>query len=349
MHYLAFLLLLQAICFSPDWQLSTNDWQLSTNVVVLADETFTRTPPSSSRVKDNKSRQSRKETPDDNDTDISAPQISALFVTRKPRDIFEGVRAAVSNIIRGSFYGVTGLLASPLTGGLGGGISGFLMGAVTGVLLGVSMPLMGFILSAYQLARGAISTPEAVKAFLDCKLFDELTRTWQEYSLDGDLEEIKSEIKAEKSQTNTSSRRKVKDTEYYDLLGLQIDASSSEIRAAYRKKAREVHPDKVDKSMREAAEQKFREISAAYQTLSDPSHRARYDNSGVRSDGDSELALDPYVFFAVLFGSEHVEPYVGELSVRNAKLNVFVTLKALSNNLLVPLNRLQVLLTRSSD
>lgn len=309
-YRLLLLLLLQAICFSPDRQFSTH-------VVVLADETFTRTPPSSSRVKDDKARQSSKETPDQ-----SSPQISTLFVTRKPRDVFEGVRAAVSNIVRGSFYGITGLLASPLTGGLGGGISGLLMGTVTGILLGVSMPLIGFVLSAYQLVRGALSTPEAIKGFLDCKLFDELTRTWQEYSLDGDLEEIKSEIKAEKSQTNTSSRRKVKDTEYYDLLGLQIDASSSEIRAAYRKKAREVHPDKVEKSMRDAAEQKFREISAAYQTLSDPTSRARYDNSGVRTDGDSELALDPYVFFAVLFGSEHVEPYVGELSVRNAQLNI---------------------------
>jgi len=311
-YYLALLLSLHAICLSPGWQPSAH-------VLVLADETFTRTPPSSSRVKDNKSRQSRKERQDDYDDDehnnVSSPQISALFVTRKPRDMFEGMRAAVSNIVRGSFYGVTGLLVSPLTGGLGGGIAGLVMGTITGVLLGISMPLLGFMLSVYQLARGIISTPEAVKGFLDCKLFDELTRTWQEYSLDDDLEEIKSAIKAEKSQTNNSSRRRVKDTEYYDLLGLQTDASSSEIRAAYRKKAREVHPDKVDKSMREAAEEKFREISAAYQTLSDPNNRARYDSSGVGSDGDSDLALDPYVFFSVLFGSEHVEPYVGELSI----------------------------------
>lgn len=317
MFYLVLLLSLHAINLSP--------WQSSTYVVVLADETFPRPPPS--RIKNKKSRQRSKErhdnNNDDNYSDLSVPQISALFVTRKPRDMFEGVRAAVSNIVRGSFYGVTGLLASPLTGVLGGGISGLIMGTVTGVLLGISMPLMGFILSVYQLARGATSTPLAIKAFLDCKIFDESTRTWQEYSLDDDLEEIKSAIKAEKSQTNDFSRRRVKDTEYYDLLGLQTDASSSEIRAAYRKKAREVHPDKVDKSMREAAEKKFREISAAYQTLSDADKRARYDNSGVGSAGDSELALDPYVFFAVLFGSEHVEPYVGELSVRNANVHIF--------------------------
>jgi len=352
MFYLILLLLsLHGICLSPTWQKS------SSHVVVLADETFTRTS-RPSRVKNNKeSRQSRKDRQYDDDEqhgDFEAPQISSLFVTRKPRDIFEGVRAAVSNIVRGSFYGVTGLLASPLTGGLSGGIIGLLMGAVTGVFLGISMPLMGFVLSAYQLARGAISTPEAVKGFLDCKVFDESTRTWQEYSLDDDIEQIKLAIKAEKSQSNNSSRRRVKDTEYYDLLGLQIDASPSEIRAAYRKKAREVHPDKVDKSMREDAERKFREISAAYQTLSDPKSRARYDNSGVGSAGDSELAIDPYVFFAVLFGSEHVEPYVGELSVRDGMyaLHVMsVTLKSQSKQFISfsPPNRLQVLLTRFSD
>lgn len=324
MFYLILLLLsLHGFCLSPPWQSSS--W----HVLVLADETFTRTS-RPSRVKDDmKSRQSRRDRQHDDDErhgDFASPQISTLFVTRKPRDIFEGVRAAVSNIVRGSFYGVTGLLASPLTGGLGGGINGLLMGAVTGVFLGISMPLMGFILSLYQLARGAISTPEAVKGFLDCKVFDESSRTWQEYSLNDDTEQIKLAIKAEKSQSNNSSRRRVKDTEYYDLLDLQIDASPSEIRAAYRKKAREVHPDKVDSSMREAAERRFREISAAYQTLSDPKARARYDNSG-RPGGDSELVLDPYVFFAVLFGSEHVEPYVGELSVRDG---IYIYLPVLS-------------------
>ncbi len=307
--------------------------------MVLADETFTRTPRSK------KSRQSRRERHDNDDnnySDLSVPQMSALFVTRKPRDVFEGVRAAVSNIVRGSFYGVTGLLASPLTGVLGGGISGLLLGTVTGVLLGISMPLMGFTLSVYQLLRGATSTPEAIKGFLDCKIFDEATRTWQEYNLDDDLQEIKSAIKAEKSNTNDSLRRRVKNTEYYDLLGLQSNASSSEIRAAYRKKAREVHPDKVDKSLREAAEKKFREISAAYQTLSDPDKRARYDNSGVGSDGDSELALDPFVFFSVLFGSEHVEPYVGELSVRDANVHTFiaVSFKSLSKQIIFSPRRL---------
>jgi DnaJ-domain-containing protein 1 len=324
--------------------------------VVIADEVFTRTNSRPSRVNDKSSRNERRQR-NRNDRQHKEHNniggISILFVTRRPRDIFEGVNAAVTNAVRGIFYGTTGLLASPLTGGLGGGINGFMKGAATGVVLGLSMPLMGFILSVYQITRGAISTPEAIIGFLDCKIFNETARIWQEYSLDDDIVQIKSAIKNEQSisQRNYSSRRRVKDTEYYDLLGIQIDASSSEIRAAYRKKAREVHPDKVDKSMRESAEVKFRKISSAYQTLSDPQSRSRYDMTGLGSDGDSEFALDPYVFFAVLFGSEHVEPYIGELSVRDEFINLLWLIESLLivYNVFSPSTRLQVLLTRFSD
>ena len=287
--------------------------------VVVADETVSRTINKSSRHQ--RRRQQSKTDRQDNEEDFNdLTDISTLFVTRRPRDVFEGIRAAVVNIGRGSLYGITGLLASPLTGGLSSGINGFVQGTISGIIVGFSMPILGFILSVYQLTRGIISTPESIKAFLDCKMFDEVTRTWQEYSLDDDIEQINAAIKDEesKSQRDSSARRKVKDTEFYELLGIQTNASSSEIRAAYRKKAREVHPDKVDKSMRESAEKTFREISAAYETLSDPQSRLRYDNSGIGSNEDSDFALDPYAFFGALFGSELVEQYVGELSIANA-------------------------------
>lgn len=312
--YLTLLLSLHAVRFPSSRQ------ALLCHVVV-ADETVSRAINKSSRHQRRRQQRSKNDRQDNEEDFSDLTDISTLFVTRRPRDVFEGIRAAVVNIGRGSFYGITGLLASPLTGGLSSGITGFVQGTISGIIVGLSMPILGFILSVYQLIRGVISTPESIKAFLDCKMFDEVTRTWQEYSLDDDIEQIDAAIKDEesKSQRNTSARRrKVKDTEFYDLLGIQTDASSSEIRAAYRKKAREVHPDKVDKSMRESAEKTFREISAAYETLSDPQSRLRYDNSGIGSNEDSEFALDPYAFFGTLFGSELVEQYVGELSIVNA-------------------------------
>ena len=315
--YLILLLSLHEIRLFPSCQRISH--------VVLADETFTKTASRQARSNSKSSRHQRRRQQSrngrqDNEEISDIGDISTLFVTRKPRDVFEGARAAVVNAVRGTFYGITGLLASPLTGGLSGGTKGFLQGAITGLFVGCSMPLMGYILSVYQLTRGIIATPTAIKGFLDCKMFDEITGTWQEYSLDDDIEQIKTLIKEEQSKSprsSSSQRRRVKDTEFYDLLGIKTDASPSEIRAAYRKKAREVHPDKVEKSLRESAEKKFREISTAYQTLSDPQKRLRYDNSGIGSDGDIEFALDPYVFFGTLFGSELVEQYVGELSVSN--------------------------------
>jgi molecular chaperone DnaJ len=64
--------------------------------------------------------------------------------------------------------------------------------------------------------------------------------------------------------------------DYYSILGVSKSASADEIKKAYRKLAVKHHPDKNggDKE----AESKFKEITEAYQTLSDPDKRAQYDN-----------------------------------------------------------------------
>ena len=65
---------------------------------------------------------------------------------------------------------------------------------------------------------------------------------------------------------------------YYDALGVARDASEKEIRQAYRKLARQYHPD-VNKSDA-AAEEKFKEINEAYGVLSDEESRKKYDRYG---------------------------------------------------------------------
>src|ERR1044071_9039964 len=66
--------------------------------------------------------------------------------------------------------------------------------------------------------------------------------------------------------------------DYYETLGVPKTASEDEIRSAFRKLARKYHPD-VAKD-KKAAEEKFKEINEAYEVLSDPENRKKYDQLG---------------------------------------------------------------------
>ena len=72
--------------------------------------------------------------------------------------------------------------------------------------------------------------------------------------------------------------------DYYELLGLDRSAVEEDIKKAYRKLALKFHPDR--NSGNKEAEEKFKEISEAYQVLTDPEKRAQYDQFGHAVFGD---------------------------------------------------------------
>ena len=94
-----------------------------------------------------------------------------------------------------------------------------------------------------------------------------------------------------------------KDTKLYDILGVSSEASDSEIKKAYRKKAMKYHPDKSNASNRESNEEKFKAISGAYDILKDPEKKNTYDKFG--EEGLRVwvgLRVDPFDIFQNFFG-----------------------------------------------
>jgi molecular chaperone DnaJ len=91
--------------------------------------------------------------------------------------------------------------------------------------------------------------------------------------------------------------------DYYEVLGVPRDASQEAIKGAFRKLARQYHPD-VNKA--EDAEERFKEINEAFAVLSDPEKRSIYDRygaEGLRGNGMPDFTnIDPFEIFEQFFG-----------------------------------------------
>jgi len=71
--------------------------------------------------------------------------------------------------------------------------------------------------------------------------------------------------------------------DYYEVLGVARTATAQELKSAFRKLAIQFHPDKNEGD--KVSEEKFKECSEAYEVLSDPDKRARYDRFGHHAPG----------------------------------------------------------------
>ena len=235
-----------------------------------------------------------------------------------------GFSSAFKSIAKGTVAGAVSLVAQPVAGAQQDGFRGFISGLATGVASAIALPVTGVCVGAYQFGRGMANSAEAMKSSRQGMQWDHDKREWIFYFLDQDQQEVeKLEADAKAGKTASGKKasaagglmeKKVKDRAYYDLLGVGTAATSGEIKKAYYKNARLVHPDKCPDDLEAPA--KFQALGHAYQILSNEQSRATYDKNGPPDSNAAESMagdIDPFVFFAVMFGSHLVEPYIGEL------------------------------------
>jgi len=121
--------------------------------------------------------------------------------------------------------------------------------------------------------------------------------------------------------------------DYYEILGISKTASADEIKRAYRKLAREQHPD-VNAHRKEESEAAFKEIAEAYTVLSDEEKRARYDRFGHAGVGGNGVDIgdmsgglgDLFEVFFSGMGGTATGQRVREQTRRGSDLRVDVTL-----------------------
>lgn len=93
--------------------------------------------------------------------------------------------------------------------------------------------------------------------------------------------------------------------DYYEILGVSRDATAEDLKKAYRKLALQFHPDRNPGD--KAAEEKFKEISEAYEVLNDDQKRAAYDRFGHRAFGPGGGGGAPGGFGGGAFGGVDLE------------------------------------------
>lgn len=273
-----------------------------------------------------------------------------LFSTRRPRDWKAGLSSGTKNALKGISAGVAAAIAAPIVATqdaiskgaqdpaskAANGIMGFGKGLMMGVLAGVALPAAGIVTGVVQVGRGVFNTPEAMMQQNEGKIWDAKRRIWYLYDLQAEADKVLKESEEEYAERLEAEKRgdgvpvgkaasarvakpvleeqrperSVKDRTYYDLLGVSTSATAQEIKKAYYKRARELHPDKNVGD--ESANEKFQQLGTAYQILSVDELRAKYDANGIVGVSDAPV-MDSSAFFALIFGSEKFESIVGQL------------------------------------
>lgn len=235
-----------------------------------------------------------------------------MFSTRNPKDLKAGVSSGLKSIAKGVLAGTVSLVASPIMGAKEQGIKGFAKGACAGVAGAVVLPVTGVVVGSVQMVRGAVNTPSAIRESYAGKEWDQDERKWREkptLALIVD-DPVFADARARNVQHTLDGATHEDTTDYYELLGVDRGATRDVIKKQYFLLAKRYHPDKNPGN--EASKEIFQKLGEAYQVLSDPELRARYDARGREGVADVDFMASGE-FFTMLFGSARFEAFTGEL------------------------------------
>lgn len=244
-------------------------------------------------------------------------------------------------------------------GGIVGAPIGLVFGSIIAGLGGAGIALISTQLMLYQIIIGLIRTPgscvatakgqdwdDTLQEFRHCNLPDdaavlEMTETDFIAALKtkGSIQEVMSDLGNGNLDCNTGAgaaassariKKNVQDREFYNVLGIEPEASAGEVKKAYYKKAKENHPDRHPDDP--AAQQKFQKIGEAYQILSDEKLRMQYDSKG-KEAVDNNNKMGASSMYAMIFGSENFDSLIGELQI-TAHLEALTNGQAVSSELM---------------
>uniref|UniRef100_A0A1I7X9S2 DnaJ homolog dnj-20 n=1 Tax=Heterorhabditis bacteriophora TaxID=37862 RepID=A0A1I7X9S2_HETBA len=138
--------------------------------------------------------------------------------------------------------------------------------------------------------------------------------------------------------------------DFYKILGVPKNANANQIKKAYRKLAKELHPDKHPDD--ELAHEKFQDLGAAYEVLSDKEKRSTYDRhgeEGVHKMGGGGGGHDPFSsFFGDFFGGGHQERDDQTPRGADVVVDLFVTLEEAYNGHFVEVKRRKAVYKQTS-
>jgi hypothetical protein len=269
--------------------------------------------------------------------DKAKTEVEHILGATNPKHLGEGLTWGLGYILRGAVGAAGALVLCPTVGageghkeaGMLGGVAGGFAGAAAGIVQAANVLGGGIVTGVGQIARGVAATPYAVIAPARGCWWNSNEGKWVKTNLLDDERWIKEQPEFDQDilgdeaipedkrsvETNAITTKKVKDTYYYDKLGLDPGVDSAMIKRRYYIISRKYSPDRAGANRH--AQEEFLEIGRAYTILMNPDLRAKYDRVGKEmlwEEEEEPPQVDPFMLYTLLFGSEKFHDYIGILA-----------------------------------